>query len=299
MLSICIPIYNYNVAELVLELRKQALKLNAAIEIICIDDCSEASFKNDNAITCNESGCYIELNKNIGRSKIRNLFLKHAKYQYLLFIDCDSLIISANFLPNYIDIINSEKPKVVCGGRIYPKDKPSKNKLLRWKYGHTKESKPAEVRQSNSNKSFMTNNFLINREIFEKFSFDERLSQYGHEDTLFGYQLKKNNVSILHINNPVLNGELEDNEVFLQKTEKGLENLARILEYTNYDPQLIEDVTILKHYNKLKKSHLLWIVDFLFKITHNTLRTFLEKGFSKLIMFDFYKLGYFSLIERK
>ena len=57
---------------------------------------------------------------------------------------------------------------------------------------------------------------------FKKISFNERLSGYGHEDTLFGYELNKNNIQIHHIDNPVLNGHLDTNEAFLLKTEEGL-----------------------------------------------------------------------------
>lgn len=37
---------------------------------------------------------YIELKKNIGRAKIRNLFIEYTTNPYLLFLDCDTKIIS-------------------------------------------------------------------------------------------------------------------------------------------------------------------------------------------------------------
>ena len=90
MISICIPVYNFNITSLVNELSNQVNSLNIPCEIIVIDDCSE-NFKRINKIEC-EKHTYIELSENIGRARIRNLFLKYAKYEYLLFLDCDSLV---------------------------------------------------------------------------------------------------------------------------------------------------------------------------------------------------------------
>ncbi len=58
------------------------------------------------------------LPKNVGRARIRNLFLKYAKGQYLLFLDSDGEIISNQFIQNYQKFITENKDaKVVYGGR--------------------------------------------------------------------------------------------------------------------------------------------------------------------------------------
>jgi len=54
-------------------------------------------FKKINENVCRKE-IYIQLDNNIGRAKIRNLFLKYAKYDYLLFLDCDTFIISDDFV---------------------------------------------------------------------------------------------------------------------------------------------------------------------------------------------------------
>jgi len=109
MISICIPTFNFDIIELVTVLYHQAKKLNYQIEIIIIDDCSNEIFKKKNKKVCENYGKYIELNKNIGRAKIRNLFLKHTKFDYLLFLDCDSLIVSDSFLSRYVNTLNKKK----------------------------------------------------------------------------------------------------------------------------------------------------------------------------------------------
>ncbi|MGE0088522.1 MAG: glycosyltransferase family 2 protein [Bacteroidales bacterium] len=295
MLSICIPIYNFNVVKLVNELHNQATLLQINFEILCIDDCSDPDFKHQNKPIASLSHVnYIELNENIGRSKIRNLFLQYASFNYLLFLDCDALISSYLFIQNYIDAIKTDK-QVVCGGLTYNKKKPARNFRLRWKYGIKKEVIPFEIRKSNPYKSFNTINFLINKSTFKQIQFDERINGYGHEDTLFGYKLRKNNITIVHINNPVINDSLEKNDEFIRKTEQAIENLIQINEMVN-DPDFIKGITLLRTYDKLRKFHILFLVKVLFRIIKRTTRIVLISGCSCQNLFAFYKLGF--LIQR-
>ncbi|MDD2984577.1 MAG: glycosyltransferase family 2 protein [Crocinitomicaceae bacterium] len=290
MLSICIPVYNFNISPLVNALSSQAKSIDVPFEIIVIDDCSQR-FKAENKATCVKHQ-YIELEENVGRSKIRNLFLAHAKYDYLLFLDCDSLVENPLFLANYLATLK-DNPSVVCGGRIYDQKQPGKNQLLSWKYGVEKESQAAEVRKQAPNKSFMTNNFLVKRTILEEIKFDERITKYGHEDTLFGFSLKKRNIAVTHIENPVVNGDVEENSAFLNKTREGVINLIQILKYMECDAELINDISILRFYKKVQKNDTFLNFGFLFLKPFIVFR--LRTGHVNLKMFDFYKLG--TLIE--
>lgn len=287
MISVCIPVFNFNITALVEELSKQCEKLNVPTEIIVIDDGSEI-FKLENQ-KATKNVQYIELPKNIGRSKIRNLFLEYAKYDYLLFMDCDSLVVNNYFLTDYLPVLKN-KPSVVCGGRIYP-EKPSRNKMLSWKHGVYKECLPSEVRKRNPNKSFMTNNFVVAKSCLSNIKFDERITKYGHEDTLFGFELSKNNIEITHIDNPVLNGDIETNEVFLQKTKYGVINLVHILNFLEYDKDFIKNVSLLDYYYKTKTFRGVQYITY--KTFKQPIYYFLKKGFVNLKLFDFYKLGFF------
>ncbi len=292
MLSICIPVFNYNIKLLVRSLIKQGEILKIPFEIIVIDDCSSL-FKSENAIVCKDIK-YIELPKNIGRAKIRNRFLEFSNFEYLLFLDCDSTIENPNYLSNYIEIIK-QNPKVICGGSIYDYSNPKREILLRLKNGFYKESQTASKRSLSPYKSFLTNNFLITREVFQLIKFDERLSQYGHEDTLFGYELKKKNIELLHIDNVVVNGDIDTNEKFIQKTQKSIENLVSILSYIDYDADFINDISLLNIYYKIKPFES--ILHLLFKLSKPILTSCFKNGIVNLYLFDFYKLGLF--IENK
>lgn len=291
MLSICIPTYNFDLTKLVNSLLNQINSLSVDAEIILIDDCSQSEFREINKNISNKI-TYIQLEKNVGRAVIRNLFLNYVKYDYLLFLDCDSYVNSDDFLKNYISEIQKQESEVICGGRVYDSEKPERNKMLSWKYGREKESKPFEIRKLLPFASFMTNNFVIAKSVFEKIKFDERLSEYGHEDTLFGYNMQVSRVKIAQIENPVLNGDIELNHIFLKKTEIGILNLIQILKYVSYEFTFIECVKLLSFHKKIKNLHLENVVLFLFLITKPILKLLLKKGLINLYLFDFYKLGF-------
>lgn len=290
MISICIPTYNFNINSLVEALLEQ---MGTNDEIIVMDDASNEATKQMNAAIANKVTRYIELPQNVGRAKIRNLFISVATNDYLLFLDCDSLIQNPQFLLNYKTAIHSH-PNVVCGGRVYAPVCPSPNQSLSWKYGTLVESKSVEERIKHPNQSFMTNNFLVHKQVLLQQPFDERLTQYGHEDTLFGLMLKNNRIAIEHINNPVLNGDVETNAVYIQKTENAIENLHLILQfYPSSD--LLESINLLKVANKLhffKTIGFLKLGYFLFgKWIKNQL---IHSKNPNLQLFSIYKLLFFS-----
>ncbi len=293
MLSICIPIYNFDVTTLVQSLINEKSQLNDVVEILLIDDGSTIHKEKNKELarTCS----YIELKTNIGRSKIRNLFTSYAKQPYLLFLDCDSLLTSPNFIANYL--IEIKKGVLICcGGRIYPKQCPSIHQRLSWKYGIISESKPATVRNQNPNSSFMTNNFIIQKALFNSIKFDERLTEYGHEDTLFGYELKKNQLSIVHIQNPILNGALETNENFIRKTEVGIQNLVLILNFIDDDLNFYKDIQLLRTYLKVKPFRSVFLI--VTKIYNPIFRLLILRGIVNIHLFNLYKLGVLLSIKK-
>lgn len=298
MLSILIPVYNFNVTELVKELCFQANEGKITYEIILMDDCSEEKYKKINQ-SCKaiESLIYIELPFNIGRARIRNKLAEISKYPYLLFIDCDSKINESNYLRNYLYSINTEL--VICGGRTYSETKPSdRDKYLRWLYGVKRESNDAFKRNLDPNKSFMTNNFIISRELFLKLKFDENITSYGHEDTLFGIELKKNKVTIRHIDNALIHTGLETAAEFIKKTKGGIENLMYISSYYPDNDLLISYIKILKYGHLLKKLHLSGLMGYFFSASEKHLLKNLLGKKPLLLIFDIYKLGYLCRLEK-
>lgn len=296
MISVCIPVFNFSVCNLVNELNIQLAKSNVVYEIILIDDASASEFRNQYK-TLPSSVTYIQLEQNIGRAAIRNLFLKKTQYNHLLFLDCDSIVFNADFIASYLNIISKQPNSVLCGGRIYPKEYPGKEKRLNWKYGTKIESKSAEVRSQHPAASFMTNNFIVPKKILNSIRFDERLNQYGHEDTLWGNELRKNNIDIIHINNPVLNGAIENNKVFLSKTKTAIENLIFIEKNYAADKELLNCISLIRFYNRFKFAT--GLINGLFIIFSPLIVSLLKMGIVNLKLFSFYKLGYFIHIKKQ
>ena len=296
MLSICIPVYNVDVTKLVSDLHTQIQEINESIEIVLIDDASDIENKAKNRLL-KEYCKIIELEINVGRSKIRNLFVSECKNPYLLFLDCDSEIISSIFLEKYIQELKRLNPKVLFGGSIYSENCPEKKYFLRWKTSRNRESKSIQDRESNFNWGFKTNNFIIEKELLQKIAFNENLCGYGHEDTLFAFDLFRANVSVIQSDNAVLNAHLDTNHVYLKKTKEALANLVEVLKILKYDKEFIKHIPLLKTYFSLKKNGFLLILNPIFWCIKPTLFLCLKSGAFFVWMFDLYKLIEFSRIQ--
>jgi len=250
MISILIPIYNWDTTTLINSLVKQGNSINVPYEIIAIDDFSNSPHDEMNFSMNHYDFVEVYRNeKNLGRSRTRNSLAEKAQYNWLLFLDADSHI-DDKFLINYVKEIQKGEADVICGGTIYSPTPPSKSEYrLHWNYGTKREVKNAETRTELGFKSFASNNFAINSMTFATNQFDESITEYGHEDTLLGKQLEKSGARISHIDNPVKHLGLETNEVFLAKSEKAIENLVKLYKEGKLDK---DDVTLLTHHFKRK-----------------------------------------------
>ncbi len=288
-LSVCIPIYNSDVRALVNALCAQIAALpDAKIDIVLIDDASEPEFKKCNVFSQSAVKSYA-LPQNIGRSRIRNTFFKHTDADYLLFIDGDSTIQDPLFLKNYADYLTQQPTEVLVGASVYQNHKPNRAQRLRWAYSTQRESLDYQRRAQNHQIGFKTNNFIIRRSLLLQIPFDERLSGYGHEDTLLGLQLAAQQIPIAHIDNPVWNLKLDANAEFLSKTDSALKNLLWLAE--NY-PTL----RLFEH-NRLLQLHLKStrhvVLKFLLGLSTSTipfLGYLLKTGYAPLFLFDLYRL---------
>lgn len=293
MLSILIPVYNYDVFSLVEKLHKQAVGLNIEFEIICLDD-SSVNFTAENQQINQFKNCsFIVLEKNIGRSAIRNLLAEKAVYENLLFLDADTIPVHNDFLSIYISQIDNSE-KVIYGGILYQNKRPSKEELLRWIYGQKREALNVSEREKNPYLSFLTLNFLIKKSIFSKVKFNENIPNLRHEDTLFSFELKQKKVQITHIENPVFHLGIEDGKIFLQKSEEAVLGLKNLI-----DSNLIyQDYVKLSHYFQIiKKNHLTTFVSFGFKIFRPLFIKQLLSNKPSLFLFDLYRLGYYCNIS--
>lgn len=284
--SILIPTYNYDCVHLVKQLSQQ---LTPDCELIVADDGSsdQATIIANRSIN-NLNGCRLwEAPVNMGRSRIRNQLAKMAQGEWLIFLDSDAdASLNPHFIAHYIEA--SRQAQVVCGGYIAPRTCPSQKNKLRFLYEqYAERNKTLERRQTKPYEQFSTFSFLIRRDVFLNIQFDESIKEYGHEDTLFGLQLKQQKVTISHIDNPLIHIGLDTNEEFLIKTEKAITNLISI------EGEMNEHSRLLATANKLRRTHLQGLFRATFSLYRNVLRNFLINRGSSLLLFNIYKLGYY------
>ncbi len=289
MLSICIPTYNYDIRKLVKNLVNQAQKMDTIIEILVFDDQSRVEFQQINQeISVLSNVKYKILEKNIGYSKIRNLFTQYAAFDHLLYMDADTIPVQDDFIQQYLD--NIQPDALIYGGLAYLKDEPTPSHLLRWKYGHAREVIPLEIRKQKPYNVFISMSFLIPKSLLLKFPFDEKITQYGHEDTLLAYRLKQHNIPIKHINNPVYHLNLDSNQDFLNKVELAVESLIFVRNHTS--GAFNQMVRLLQLGCTLQKYRLTWVVNLIFGMSKPFLRWNLLSSIPIMYFLDFYKLGY-------
>lgn len=293
MLSICIPIYNFDVNPLVSALKAEIETYHLHVEIILIDDASKAEFQKINNKAASEADYYKRLPENIGRSAIRNLFLDRANGDYLLFLDCDGKIISTSFIKDYINYIETNRPNVLYGGRVVDKNKPESSYQLRWNYAQKRENLNVQKRRQAPYLGFQTNNFVIKKTVFESFKFNEKLKNYGYEDLLFAMELKDADIIIEHVDNPIFNNDIETNSVFSSKAAEAAESLAIILKDKNTSDK-VSDLKLAIAYKKLQDYKLRRIFNLAFDIAEPFLKSRLHRGNVSLKILDFYKLGILS-----
>ena len=295
MISVCIPVYNYDVLPLAESLHRQCSAVEGETELVFIDDGSDDEWRGRNA-TLAGYGTYVTLEHNVGRARVRNLFLQHARGEYLLFLDNDSQV-PDGFLSRYA-ALEAERPDVVVGGRVYDRYSDRPECHLRYLYGVEAECRTAEQRRRQPYRSFMTCNFMVKREVLRRIPFDERLTRYGHEDTLFGFRLMQEGVPIVHIDNPVVNGDLEPNGVFLQKTGEAVQNLVQLYDMMAGDERFCRSVRLLDAYRTARKTHTTRLVHTAYRLLRRPLEShFIEGNAISVKQFSFYKLGLF--IEKK
>lgn len=292
MISILIPCFDYNAYPLVKKIEKQALVLNINFEIICVDDGS-FSLKNEINQKINSlTNCkFFESKKNIGRIKNRILLAEKSQYDWVIFIDVDTTPIDDNFLKKYLSLINNNS--IIFGGCCFNNLTKVNGGYLRYMFGKKREEKNSELRNKKPYKYVSSSNFLAKKNILLSVLSNIANSSYGN-DYIFGSILKDKNINILHVDNQVLINEVDENEVFIDKTKKALENLMK-----NYKENKIKNhsISILKLYVFLEifclKGFYIWTTGLFDKLINENLKS----KSPNIFLFDLFRLKYLCEIK--
>lgn len=293
-ISLLIPVYNYDIVALVHSMKGAIGKVPEFSEIIIGDDGSSTEFREKYRSLEGAGVRLIISEKNIGRAAIRNRLALEATSDYLIFIDADTMLTGTAevYIRTWLPMLKISR--VICGGVLYHESPPGDpDKLLRWKYGKSREQRKAVEKNKHPHASFSTFNVLFDKSIFAKIRFNEELKQYGHEDTLMGYQLKKAGIGVLHIDNGLMHEGLESNKEFLTKTKLGIENLSRLYDNVTDKKLFSETVRLLRAYNRLRFFRLTRILAGIFIRYRDRMEIRLESSDLSVRLFSFYKICMF------
>ncbi len=226
-----IPSFNNDLRPLIGELFRQCTEANITFEILAADDASQLYIPNPIAhinASLNQSDNikFLQLQDNLGRSQIRNYLASLARYPWLLFLDGDVMVNNPMFIKNYLHTIPHHP--CVYGSCSYPPIKPARPFLLHWKYGREIESAPMSARLREPHLHFRSVNFLCSRDLITRIPFPNAIRSYGFEDTAWANDLKRQDISMLPIDNPVIHYGLDPCEQFLQKKDEALKNLVSL-----------------------------------------------------------------------
>lgn len=290
-LSILIPVYNQDCSKLVADLIAQCNHTSIEYEVLVMDDgstdevCKQANRKIIDWANCS----LFEFGHNQGRSRIRNQLVRRSKGEYLLMIDSDAVVAKPDFIQQYLDHL---KPNtVICGGILHPDRLPSSQQSLRYMYEKTCEPKfTAAQRSKRPYQNLRTFNMLMPRAVAEAHPFNEQIRYYGYEDTLLGSELEQDHVQIQHLDNQLINGDIEQNSVFLDKTEESLRTLKQ------YEGDIRGFSALIHFYDKLHQHHLSPVIAFCYHLLRLPMRMLLLSRWPSFRVLQFYKLGYYCTL---
>jgi glycosyltransferase involved in cell wall biosynthesis len=293
-ISILIPVNDFDIVALVHCMRDGMGQVPEFHEIIIGDDGSSEEYKKKYQPLAGDKVKLISSEKNIGRASIRNRLIMESSGDYLLFMDADTMIrgTAETYLHKWLEYL--DYGRVISGGILYQDTPPGDpDKFLRWKYGRKKEQKKASERNKHPYSRFTTFNVLIEKSIFSKFRFYEELKQYGHEDTLFSYQLKKAGIPIYHIDNGLVHEGLESNKEFLAKTKESIENLSKLYDNVTDKKTFSMTVSLLRLFWLLKTLNLTRIIAGIFIRYRERMEIRLDSSNASLLLFKLYKISMF------
>lgn len=295
-LSVLIPTYNFDCTPLAEALSRQAAGMDIGVEILVGDDGSTRTDIVRRIDECTRLP-YVRLVRpasNIGRSAIRNRLFRESRGRHLLFLDSDGLPADDAFLSRYAEAAGRHSRGVVCGGIVHPEQQPSPTVGLRWRYEKAAEKHFTQTwKEAHPYDCFRSFSFLIDRDSFSSILFDESIRHYGFEDVLFGRQLQERRIPVYHIPNPLMNTDIETNEIYLRKNEEALRTLAA------HFGKLHDAVRIAGVWKRLRALCLCPPLSLAFRLLRPMLLRNLLGNRPSVFLLNFYKLGYLNQVMRK
>ena len=260
MLSVLIPIYNYDAFPLAKEMVRQAEKESVDFEILCYDDGSTLFEKENKRIGSLKNVAYKKFSSNIGRTAIRQKLASDASFDWLLFVDADMMPKENFFLKNYIKAIGCDDFQVAFGGYSYSNDIRPSN--LRLRYGRNREEVDVKNRNKLTYNHIFFGNLLMSKRIFNEL-FDEYDEDIYGEDIFLASKLKAAKIPVTHLDNSAYHLGLEKNIDYIHKIKTSAHTLSKLYLNPTIDvsySKLIRCYLFLKKYNLITITRLILLI---------------------------------------
>jgi len=296
MISILIPTYNYNVYPLVREIHKQASKTNLPFEILVYDDASTQDFNLEKLLAELDNVSYKKYTDNLGRVPMLKELVQNAKYNLLLTMDADVFPKDPFFFIKLIKQTEKIDADLYYGGTGVAQQPPSKEKLLRWKFGKERESPSLTYRKQHPYDTIVCQSTLVKKQIFQPL-IDELMvaKDYYGLDIFYSYLLKKYNKKVEHYDNKVVHLGIDDNASFLEKSKKAVETYRFLYQNNLVDQNHIKLVRLAEKYAPYGLCFLTKIIN---TLLGKPIRKNLLSTKPSLFLLDMYKLIYYCSIRK-
>ena len=296
-LSICIPVFNWDIRLLIGKLIEElSAKQYSKIELIIMDDfSSNTELRNANrqffVELKYENLLYVEFKQNVGRSKIRNLLAEKASGEFLLFLDADILPDRPDFIGKYLDYVADNKWDIIYGSLSYvSRTMIGKEYDFYFYLARKTEVKPVGVKNKIPWRYLWTSNVMLRKSVFLQTPFDERFVGYGYEDAEWGIRLRKR-YKILHIDNAVSHLGLVSKNTAYQKMRDSIVNYVLL---AKLHPEVFKESNI---YNIVK--WLLFLNNPLLEIIDTVLRKMFFLIHSNKLCFLIFQLNKTVLLVKQ
>lgn len=215
--------HNYNPKPLLREITDQIHKNQAEIRVVVWDDGSDAVCQHQLVVLQKEFArspvTWVTGVENVGRARMRQNILDFDQEGWIVCLDSD-MVPDEDFVEQMVALL-VDPAQVYLGQHYYQVEIPFEPFRLHWYYGKKREVR----RNENLRRHFSTGIFALHSSLTPRLSFDQHLTGYGHEDTLFGLQLENLAIPVKRIPLKAQHDGLDPFGKFLEKQYEAVHNL--------------------------------------------------------------------------
>lgn len=233
-LSILSPVYRFDPSALVTALAKACQAApDLAVELVLVDDGSgdpALLAKLEAAVMAFPApASLVAFTANQGRSAARNRLTVEARAPWLLFLDCDMLPDSTDFLARWHQLIADTAPPIAYGGftTVQVPDEP--RLALARALAERVDCLPAAERTARGGVAVATSNLLVRADILRAVPFDAGFQGWGWEDVDWALRAHAAGHPVLHVDIPATHLGLDEPGTVLRKFAQAGPNFAHML----------------------------------------------------------------------